>query len=74
MGKQPIIPPTPKPAEPLKNPQPDPQPYEDPIKQPPHDPPDERPLIDPVPPEGDQPRMQGANVIPRSATTEHASA
>jgi hypothetical protein len=58
MGKQPITPPTPKPAEPHNNiPQPDPQPYEDPIKEPPHDPPDERPLIDPVPPEVDQPRM-----------------
>jgi hypothetical protein len=37
--------------------QPDLQSYEDPIKDPPHDPPNERPLIDPVPPDRDLPRM-----------------
>ena len=57
MGKQPITPPTPEPAEPRKHPQPDPPPYEDPVKEPPHDPPEERPLIDPVPPDRDTPRM-----------------
>jgi hypothetical protein len=57
MTKEPIVPPTPKPAEPNRSPQPDPQPYKDPVKEPPFDPPDERPLIDPVPPEKDQPRM-----------------
>jgi hypothetical protein len=55
MGKEPITPPTPNPAEPV--PQPDPQPYKDPVKDPPFDPPDERPLIDPVPPNTDLPRM-----------------
>jgi hypothetical protein len=50
-----ITPPTP--AEPKRPPQPDPQPYQDPVKEPPHDPPNERPLIDPVPPDRDLPRM-----------------
>jgi hypothetical protein len=57
MGKEPITPPKPQPVEPRKHPQSDPQPYEDPVKEPPHDPPDERPLIDPIPPGQDQPRM-----------------
>jgi hypothetical protein len=58
MGKEPITPPTPKPAEPGRDlPQPDPQPNKDPVKEPPLDPPDERPLIDPQPPNTDLPRM-----------------
>ena len=57
MGKQPITPPTRKPAEPDQPAQPDPQPYEDPVKEPPHDPPNERPLTDPIPPDRDLPRM-----------------
>ena len=60
MGKQPISPPTPKPADPSNDPRHDPEPYQDPVKDPPFDPPDQRPLIDPQPPSTDVPRMQAA--------------
>ena len=49
-------PPTPEPAEPGRTPQPSPRPAEVPVQEPPN-PPDERPLIDPVPPDKDLPRM-----------------
>lgn len=62
MAKQSVTPSPPKPVEPGKSPQPDRQPYKDPVKESPFDPPDERPLIDPRPPEADQPRMQKSHL------------
>jgi hypothetical protein len=57
MSQQPT---TPKPAEPSKPPIEDPQPYKDPIKPPPSDPLEERPMRDPLPPDGDKPRSFGS--------------
>ncbi len=62
MGKEPVTPPTPKPAEP-KKPEPSRPPPEEPgkpypVEKPPSPHPNEdRPLVDPVPPDKDLPRM-----------------
>jgi hypothetical protein len=56
MGKRPVTPPIPEPAEPTRKPQGDPGPDGEPARKPPDDPPD-GPLIDPVRPNEDVPRM-----------------
>ena len=57
MTKQPITPPSPQPAEPPNHsPIKEPQPYKDPVEPPPGDPQEDRPMHDPVPPDGDRPR------------------
>ena len=58
MAKEPITPPAPSPAEPSKPPAEEPgKPY--PVENPPEPHPNEdQPLVDPVPPEKDLPRMQ----------------
>jgi hypothetical protein len=57
MAKEPIQPPTPSPVEPSKPPAEEPgKPY--PVENPPAPAPNEdRPLVDPVPPDKDLPRM-----------------
>ena len=75
MAKEPVTPPTPQPAEPAKPPIEDPQPYTDPVTPPPADPQEDRPLRDPIPPGGDQPRMVRstlAGVVRRSTRLSRA--
>jgi hypothetical protein len=57
MAKEPVTPPSPRPAEPSKAPPEQPgKPY--PVEKPPAPAPNEdRPLVDPVPPDKDLPRM-----------------
>jgi hypothetical protein len=54
---QPIDPQRPQPAEyPSTPPVEDPQPYKGPVERPPGDPQEDRPMHDPVSPDGDRPR------------------
>jgi hypothetical protein len=58
MRKEPISLQRPEPAELDQPPVKDPQPYSDPKEPPVGDPPENRPMRDPVPPDGDEPRSR----------------
>jgi len=56
MPKEPIKPPRSQPAGPSEPLIKEPQPYKDPVRPPPGDPQQDRPMQDPIPPDGERPR------------------